>query len=413
MKLKPIVFIVGPTAVGKSAVAFLLAKKIQGEIVSCDSMQVYKEISIASNKPRKSERDSIPHHLIDIISISKEFNVAAFYQRVKRAIQSIHRKGKIPIIAGGSGLYMSILLDGIFEEGSSDQSFREELKRLANIKGATFLYNQLRKKDSVSAKRIHPNDTKRIIRALEVTLSTGRPFSELQQKRQGLWGKYSIQVFVLNKDREVLYDHINKRVDEMVKKGLVKEIRNLEKKIPQHIKSLIKINGIEVKSSRFKREPYSYSIYKVNGSIKELFKSDPIYGSSIQAIWNGIKTTLFLTWYIIIAFYMLIKGLILGQGLSVELGGPVRIAQITGDAARMGLPYLINFSALLSINLAIINALPFPALDGGRILFIFLEKIIGRPIKKEIEGTIHYIGFILLMVLVLLVTYKDIMRFFQ
>ena len=131
-----------------------------------------------------------------------------------------------------------------------------------------------------------------------------------------------------------------------------------------------------------------------------------------QAIWNGLKTTLFLTWYILIAFYELIKGLVTGQGLSVELGGPVRIAQITGDAARMGLPYLINFSALLSINLAIINILPFPALDGGRILFIFLEKIIGRPVKKELEGTIHYIGFIMLMILILLVTYKDIARLF-
>ena len=134
--------------------------------------------------------------------------------------------------------------------------------------------------------------------------------------------------------------------------------------------------------------------------------------SFFQAIWNGIKTTLFLTWYIALAFYELIKGLVTGQGLSVELGGPVRIAQITGDAARMGLPYLINFSALLSINLAIINILPFPALDGGRILFIFLEKIIGRPVKKELEGAIHYIGFILLMILILLITYKDIARLF-
>ena len=134
--------------------------------------------------------------------------------------------------------------------------------------------------------------------------------------------------------------------------------------------------------------------------------------SFFQAIWNGIKTTLFLTWYIALAFYELIKGLVTGQGLSVELGGPVRIAQITGDAARMGLPYLINFSALLSINLAIINILPFPALDGGRILFIFLEKIIGRPVKKELEGAIHYIGFILLMILIVLITYKDIARLF-
>ncbi|MFH0891470.1 MAG: RIP metalloprotease RseP [Candidatus Falkowbacteria bacterium] len=131
------------------------------------------------------------------------------------------------------------------------------------------------------------------------------------------------------------------------------------------------------------------------------------------AIWEGVKTTVLLTWAIIAAFYNLLAGLIMGRGLGGELGGPVRIAQITGDAARMGLAYLINFTALLSINLAIINAFPFPALDGGRLLFLAIEKIKGSPVKKEVEGTIHYIGFALLMLLVLLVTYKDIARIWQ
>lgn len=130
------------------------------------------------------------------------------------------------------------------------------------------------------------------------------------------------------------------------------------------------------------------------------------------AIWEGIKTTIFLTWMIILAFYDLIAGLIMGKGISVELGGPVRIAEITGDAARMGFAYLINFTAILSINLAIINALPLPALDGGRVLFLLIEKIKGSPVKKEVEGVIHYVGFALLMILVLIVTYKDIARIF-
>jgi len=134
--------------------------------------------------------------------------------------------------------------------------------------------------------------------------------------------------------------------------------------------------------------------------------------SFFYAIWNGLKLTFFMTWFIIVAFFDLIKGLVMGHGISVELGGPVRIAQITGDAARMGFAYLINFSAILSINLAIINALPFPALDGGRIMFIALEKIMRRPLKRELEGTIHYIGFVLLMIMVALVTYKDIARLF-
>ena len=133
----------------------------------------------------------------------------------------------------------------------------------------------------------------------------------------------------------------------------------------------------------------------------------------LLSIWEGFKTTILLTWLIIIAFYTLIKGLILGQGLSIELGGPVRIAQMTGDVMRMGFAYLINFTAILSINLAIINALQFPALDGGRILFLIIEKIKGSPVKKEVEGIIHYIGFALLMLLIVLVTYRDIARFWQ
>ena len=128
------------------------------------------------------------------------------------------------------------------------------------------------------------------------------------------------------------------------------------------------------------------------------------------ALWEGLKTTVLLTWFIMVAFYELIKGLILGQGVSIELGGPVKIAQITGDAVRMGLAYLINFAALLSINLAIINAFPFPALDGGRILFLIIEKIKGSPVKKEVEAVFHNVGFALLMLLILLITYKDIMR---
>jgi len=129
------------------------------------------------------------------------------------------------------------------------------------------------------------------------------------------------------------------------------------------------------------------------------------------AIWEGIKTTLFLSWAILIAFFGLIKGLIFGQGLSADVAGPVGIASLTGQMARMGFVYLLQFTAILSINLAIINFLPFPALDGGRILFLIIEKIKGSPVKKEIEAMTHNIGFMLLMILVLVVTFKDISRF--
>jgi regulator of sigma E protease len=129
------------------------------------------------------------------------------------------------------------------------------------------------------------------------------------------------------------------------------------------------------------------------------------------AIWEGLKTTIYLVWVIIVAFYGLIKGLILGQGMSADVAGPVGIAALTGQVARMGLVYIMQFTALLSINLAIINALPFPALDGGRLLFLLIEKIKGSPVKKELEASIHYIGFALLMILILFVTVKDVSRY--
>ena len=129
------------------------------------------------------------------------------------------------------------------------------------------------------------------------------------------------------------------------------------------------------------------------------------------AIWEGIKTTIFLTWAIIVAFYELIKGLIVGQGISADVAGPVGIAVLTGQVARMGFVYVLQFTALLSINLAIINFLPFPALDGGRVLFLIIEKIKGSPVKREVEAVIHNIGFALLMILVLIVTFKDVAKF--
>ncbi len=131
------------------------------------------------------------------------------------------------------------------------------------------------------------------------------------------------------------------------------------------------------------------------------------------AIWEGFKTTAALTWFILLAFGALIRDLVTGHGVSIEVGGPIRIAEITGDAVRMGFSYLINFSALLSINLAIINALPFPALDGGRVIFLIIEKLKGSPVSKRVEATIHSIGFALLMLLILLVTYQDIARFWK
>jgi len=198
VSLKKIIFIVGPTAVGKSEVAFALAQSIQGEIISCDSMQVYKEINIASNKPSKAELKEIPHHLMNIVSVEEEFDVAQFNQRTLKAIDQIFENHHVPIVVGGSGLYMSILLDGLFQGAKANPQLRKQLQTQADEHGLESLYQQLQELDPKAAEKIHPHNLKRMIRALEVCLSEGEIFSERQKKRQGLWGQYDITLIALN-----------------------------------------------------------------------------------------------------------------------------------------------------------------------------------------------------------------------
>lgn len=222
-----IIFLVGPTAVGKSALAIKLAKKINAEIVSLDSMAVYKGLDILSGKPSKKMQERIPHHLLDVVFPNEEFDVSRYRKLALEKIKDIHKRGKIPLFVGGTGLYMSILIDGIFKEAKKDESLRKKLYREAKEKGATFLYNRLKKIDAVAASKIHPNDLKRIIRALEVYKLTGKPISKLWLKRKGLGDKYDIKIFGLNKDRAKLYNDINRRVDRMFESGLVREVRGL------------------------------------------------------------------------------------------------------------------------------------------------------------------------------------------
>ncbi|HLF17976.1 MAG TPA: tRNA (adenosine(37)-N6)-dimethylallyltransferase MiaA [Candidatus Omnitrophota bacterium] len=227
MKTHKIIFIVGPTAVGKSDVAVTLAKRIKGEIVSCDSMQIYKEINIANNKPSLKELKEIPHHLINVVSVEDEFDVARFGRLARNTIEDIHSRGAVPIVVAGSGLYMQILLDGIFEAKGKDAHFRDQLKKRMEEDGVEALYNDLRQVDPAAAGKIHPNDARRIIRALEVFETSRKPISQLQQKREGLWGKYDISIFGLMMPRDVLYQRINERVERMFKAGMVKEIKGL------------------------------------------------------------------------------------------------------------------------------------------------------------------------------------------
>jgi len=224
-----LVLIVGPTAVGKSDISLLLAQQINAEIISCDAMQVYQEINIANDKPSVKSRDLILHHLVSIVSVTQDFNVARYRQLALAAIKEVQARGKTSLIVGGTGMYMSVLLDGIFEGITVEEDLRENLSQELQDKGSIFLHGRLKELDPQAAVKIHPNDPQRIIRALEVVISTGQPLSQLQQKREGLWGTTPIKIIALNRPREELYQRVETRIDEMFTKGLLEEIKSVTK----------------------------------------------------------------------------------------------------------------------------------------------------------------------------------------
>jgi tRNA dimethylallyltransferase len=228
--MKKIVFIAGPTAVGKTAVSIHLAKMLDAEIISCDSMQVYKEMDIGTQKPSPAQLGKIPHHMLSIISPSKVFSAADFRKKALRCVKTIEKKGKEVLFAGGTALYMKALIDGLFPAPPADYSLREELLGQENENNKGYLHEKLSNVDMETAKLLHPNDTRRIIRALEVYVNTKMPMSELKKQTKGLKEKYDIKIFCLNRKRESLYNIIDKRVDLMFRKGMVSECRRLKDK---------------------------------------------------------------------------------------------------------------------------------------------------------------------------------------
>ena len=230
IKKKKIIFILGPTAIGKSEVAFYLAKKLKGEVISCDSMQVYKGMPIITSRPPSALMKKVKHHLIGTVALNNNYDASFFRRDALKKIDGIIRKGKVPIVAGGTGLYASVLINGIFEDGAKDAAIRNKLYKIADSKGCLYLHKCLKKVDPKAADKIHPNDLKRVVRALEVFKVTGKPISLLQKDRRGLKGEFDVNTFCLNMPREELYKRIGKRVDKMFSKGLVGEVKALLKK---------------------------------------------------------------------------------------------------------------------------------------------------------------------------------------
>lgn len=224
---KPLIILTGPTAVGKTELSIKLAKKIGGEIISADSMQVYKGLDIGSAKVTEEEMDCVPHHLIDILNFDEEFNVFLFQKLAKDALDKIYKNGHIPIICGGTGFYIQALLYDIDFKEEDNSAIRKELEDKANLLGTASLFDELKKVDPKSAETIHPNNIKRIIRALEYFYLTGNLFSTHNETEKQKESPYNFLYFVIDDDRDILYQRIDKRVDKMLELGLLDEVKSL------------------------------------------------------------------------------------------------------------------------------------------------------------------------------------------
>ena len=228
MKTK-IAAIVGPTASGKTSLSIELAKELNGEIISCDSMQVYKYMNIGTAKPDTEEMAGIVHHLIDIIEPDKEFSCADYSVLAKEKISEITAKGKFPVFCGGTGLYIDNVINNTsFSEAGRNEEYRRELEEELSLFGAIFLHHKLSECDPEAAENIHPNNTKRVIRALEIYHSTGINKSEWDKRSREVESPYDARIICLDfKDRNILYERIDKRVDIMLDMGLVDEVRGI------------------------------------------------------------------------------------------------------------------------------------------------------------------------------------------
>lgn len=226
---QPLIVLTGPTAVGKTSLSISLAKAVNGEIISADSMQVYKKMDIGSAKIRSEEMQGIPHYLVDVLEPEEEFHIVKFQQMAKKAMEDIYSRGKIPILVGGTGFYIQAVTKDIdFTEAQQENDYRKELEALAEEKGGEHLHEMLRKVDPVSADAIHAHNVKRVIRALEFYHQNGSPISAHNEEQKQHESPYNLAYFVLNMPRELLYERIDLRVDQMMKEGLLEEVSRLK-----------------------------------------------------------------------------------------------------------------------------------------------------------------------------------------
>ena len=243
---KPLIILTGPTAVGKTKLSIALAKAVNGEIISADSMQVYQYMDIGSAKIKKEEMQGVPHYLIDVLKPEEEFHVVRFQEMAKQAMEEIYAKGKIPILTGGTGFYIQAVVKDIdFSENTEKSEVRSRLEQLAKDKGSEYLHQKLLEVDPDSAQKIHANNVKRVIRALEYYELTGEKISLHNEREAAKESPYCYAYFVLNDLREKLYQRIDARVDEMLKEGLVQEVEKLSRM--GYTRNMVSMQGLGYK----------------------------------------------------------------------------------------------------------------------------------------------------------------------
>lgn len=273
------IILTGPTAVGKTSLSIHLAKSINGEIISADSMQVYRKMNIGTAKIKPEEMGGVKHYLIDIIDPKEEFNVVKFKAYAQEAIHEIYEKNKIPIIVGGTGFYIQALLKDVsFASTKEDSGYREYLQQLAEQKGASYLHELLRKVDEESSIKIHQNNVKRVIRALEYYHQTGEKISQHNDTEKARKSPYDFLYYVLTHDRNVLYQRINERIDRMIQEGLVEEVRGLYQE--GYRQNLVSMQGLGYK------ELFNYfdGQYSLEEAI-EILKRDTRHFAKRQLTW--------------------------------------------------------------------------------------------------------------------------------
>lgn len=224
---RPVIAIVGPTAIGKSRIGIQVAKQLQTEILTADSRQVFREMDIGTDKPSLSEREGVPHRLIDLVNPDQPFNTGDFRQAAIAEISRLHQSGHIPLVIGGTGLYIRTLLRGLCPGPPADWCLRQQMTEEAKLHGPQYLFNQLQRVDPAMAQRLHPNDQPKIQRALEVYAILGKPFSQIQAEHQFVDDTYPYLLIGLTMDRPTLYQRIDTRVELEIDKGLIQETRQL------------------------------------------------------------------------------------------------------------------------------------------------------------------------------------------